>query len=92
MTTPEALAEAAMVASDNAQVARLRLEARAVRLLDDGERLAEALAIIEDAVPAIYLKSLAPLAERLGRAYSRTLARMRRSERKAVKAILRRTE
>jgi hypothetical protein len=88
--TPETLDEAAATAADNAQVSRLRLEARAVRMLDDAEVLAEALATIEAAVPSVHPKSLAALAERLGRAYARALTRMRRSERRAIKATLNR--
>ena len=71
--------------ADAGQLARLRLEARIV----DGEQLAEALALVERAVPQVGARALPVLAERLGRAYSRVMARLHGEVREAVRARVR---
>lgn len=85
----ELLQEAAETDDPNA-AARLTAQAVASREIEDAQVLAAALATVERGVSQVAPASLSPLAERLGRAYARTMARMRREQREAVRASVRR--
>ena len=75
--------------SDNAQVARERLEVQATRRIVEAEELAAAVDLLEAAVSQVGARALPILAERLGRAHGRAMARLRREQREAVRAALR---
>jgi hypothetical protein len=87
--TPDELEAEALEAADHAQAARLRGEARALRGIEAAERLLEALELVEHAAGQVQPRALRAFAERLGRAYARSLHRLRHEEREAVRAIVR---
>jgi hypothetical protein len=64
--------------ADAGQQARLALEAQATRELVDGQQLAAALDLIEEAIPQVSLRTLAVVQPRLARAATRARARLER--------------
>ena len=64
--------------SDGGQQARLAREAEASREIVDAQRLADALELLEEAVPQVSLRALPALQERLARAATRARMRMER--------------
>lgn len=67
--------------SDAGQQARLALEAQASRELVDAQRLAEALDLVDQAIPQVSPRTLETVHERLARATSWAKARMKRRRR-----------
>ncbi len=65
--------------SDAGQQARLAREAEASREIVDAQRLAEALDLVDQAIPQVSLRSLPALQDRLARAAAWARARMERS-------------
>jgi hypothetical protein len=74
----------------NAALARARSEVRASVAIVAAEDLAAALDLVDAAAGQVAARSLPHLAERLARAYGRTLARLRANERSAARGALRR--
>lgn len=75
------MAESERDVSDAGQQARLAREAEATREIVDAQALADALDLVEEAIPQVAPRTLPALQERLARAASRALARMERRRR-----------
>jgi hypothetical protein len=74
--------------ADGGQDLRLRLEACAAREKREVQALEEILRDVEAFAAFTSARNLPGLAERLGRAYSRAMARLRAEERQAVRAAV----
>lgn len=74
---------------DSEALARQRRERAAAGDIETAADVARALEVLERATGQLGRRSLRTFAERVGRVYSRTMARLRDEDRRAVKAAVR---